>query len=272
MIVEKLACVKFLAGLEPGHLSDLATRMEERSVPEGHILIKEGEIAPGLFLVLDGGVRLGVRDDLQQRVPLEDLKPGDIFGELSLLSDEPSFIQATAAKNSRVALLEREDFQTFLQQFPEATLAIFEILARRTVRLERAIRRGQSRDVNKLDAENVSMGDRVADGFAALIGSWPFIIVQSGVLALWVFFNVIGWVKAWDPYPFILLNLALSFQAAYAGPIIMMSQNRQGDKDRLAAEVDHQVNVKAETELALLFHRIDDLEERLETHLRSGGR
>lgn len=270
MIPEKLARAKFLAGLEPDHLEDLASRMEERVVSAGHILFKEGEVAPGLFLVLEGGVRLSVRDDLQQRVPLEDLETGDVFGELSLFAEEPSFIQATAQGNARVALLEREDFQAFLHQSPSATLVIFEILARRTVRLEHAIRRGKSRDINKLDAEKLSLGDRVADSFAALIGSWPFIIVQSLILALWVFFNVIGWVKAWDPYPFILLNLALSFQAAYAGPIIMMSQNRQGDKDRLAAEVDHQVNLKTETELALLYQRIDDLEERLKTHLRAG--
>lgn len=271
MLPDKLARVTLLQGLAPDHLVDLASRMEERVVSSGQTLVKEGEVTPGLFLILDGQVDLTVRNDLAQPVVLETLEPGGLFGELSLVAEEPSFIWATAQKSTRVALLEREDFRSFLEESPVGALAILEILGRRTVRLEHAIRRGQSRDVHKLDAAHLSLGDRVADGFAALIGSWPFIIVQSVILALWVLLNIAGWVKAWDPYPFILLNLALSFQAAYAGPIIMMSQNRQGDKDRLAAEVDHKVNVKAETELALLFHRIDDLEARLENHLRKSG-
>lgn len=271
MLPDKLARVKLFEGLALDHLVDLASRMEERVVSSGHALVKEGEVSPGLFLILDGQVDLTVRDGLSQPVLLETLESGGMFGELSLVAEEPSFIWATAQTTTRVALLEREDFRSFLEQSPVGALAILEILGQRTLRLEHAIRRGQSRDVHKVDAAKLSLGDRIADGFAALIGSWPFIIVQSITLGVWVLLNAIGWVKPWDPYPFILLNLALSFQAAYAGPIIMMSQNRQGEKDRLAAEVDHKVNVKAETELALLFHRIDDLEERLERHLRGRG-
>ena len=94
-----------------------------------------------------------------------------------------------------------------------------------------------------------------------VLGSWRFIIIQSFVLAIWVVLNLVGWIKAWDPYPFILLNLALSFQAAYAAPIIMMSQNRQQDIDRKAAENDYRINVKAELEIELLHHKLDKLRE-----------
>ena len=96
---------------------------------------------------------------------------------------------------------------------------------------------------------------------AAIIGSWPFIIIQSCLLAAWVTLNVIAWIRHWDPYPFILLNLALSFQAAYAGPFILMSQNRQQDIDRRKAETDYQVNVKAELEIELLHQKLDALKE-----------
>ena len=95
----------------------------------------------------------------------------------------------------------------------------------------------------------MTLGQRLADRIASIMGSWPFIIVQSILLFFWVTANVIGWVRHWDPYPFILLNLTLSFQAAYAAPIIMMSQNRQEAKDRLRAEHDYEVNVKAELEI-----------------------
>jgi uncharacterized membrane protein len=106
---------------------------------------------------------------------------------------------------------------------------------------------------------DVSVGQKVADAVAAIIGSWPFIIVQSVLMALWVTLNVIAWMRHWDPYPFILLNLALSFQAAYAGPYILMSQNRQQDIDRRKAETDYQVNVKAELEIELLHEKLDAL-------------
>ena len=99
------------------------------------------------------------------------------------------------------------------------------------------------------------------DETAAIIGSWPFIIIQSCLLAAWVTLNVIAWIRHWDPYPFILLNLALSFQAAYAGPFILMSQNRQQDIDRRKAETDYQVNVKAELEIELLHEKLDALKE-----------
>jgi uncharacterized membrane protein len=109
--------------------------------------------------------------------------------------------------------------------------------------------------------DGMTLGQRVADTVAATIGSWPFIIVQSVLMALWVSLNVFAWIHHWDPYPFILLNLALSFQAAYAGPFILMSQNRQQDIDRRKAETDYQVNVKAELEIELLHQKLDALKE-----------
>ena len=120
-------------------------------------------------------------------------------------------------------------------------------------------RRGE-RDLNKRYQASLSLGQRVADTVAATMGSWPFIIVQSILLAGWIVLNVTELIfRAWDPYPFILLNLALSFQAAYAAPIIMMSQNRQAAKDRMEAELDLQTNLKAETLIEELHGSLDQL-------------
>jgi uncharacterized membrane protein len=107
----------------------------------------------------------------------------------------------------------------------------------------------------------LTVGQRIADTVAAAMGSWPFIITQSVILMFWVALNVTAYVQRWDPYPFILLNLALSFQAAYAAPFIMMSQNRQQDIDRRSTEHDHQINIKAELEIELLHQKIDELRE-----------
>ena len=105
-------------------------------------------------------------------------------------------------------------------------------------------------------------GQKVADAVATVMGSWSFIIVQSVILFVWITANLVGAIRGWDPYPFILLNLALSFQAAYAAPVIMMNQNRQQDIDRKAAENDYRINVKAELEIELLHEKIDQLRER----------
>ena len=114
---------------------------------------------------------------------------------------------------------------------------------------------------NEAVKEQLTLGQQVADGVAAVMGSWNFIIVQSVILFFWVLLNLMAWMEHWDPYPFILLNLALSFQAAYAAPIIMMSQNRQADIDRKAAENDYKINIKAELEIESLHQKLDQIRE-----------
>jgi uncharacterized membrane protein len=111
----------------------------------------------------------------------------------------------------------------------------------------------------------LSFGQRVADKLTALVGSWHFIIVQSLLLLIWLAANIWAWFGGWDPYPFILLNLVLSFQAAYTAPVIMMSQNRQAALDRRNAENDYKINVKAELEIELLHHKLDLLREQIGT-------
>jgi uncharacterized membrane protein len=125
-------------------------------------------------------------------------------------------------------------------------------LLRRTLRSETAA---------LLGPRELTFGQRIADAVAATMGSWPFIIAQSAILAIWIVLNVTAYIHKWDPYPFILLNLALSFQAAYAAPFSMMSQNRQQDVDRKEAEEDHRINIKAELEIELLHQKIDALRE-----------
>ena len=136
-----------------------------------------------------------------------------------------------------------------------------ETLQETEARIRDAIRRKRpTRDVNALHDTSLTVGQRIADGVAGTMGSWPFILVQSALLAVWIALNVSEVVfRPWDPYPFILLNLMLSFQAAYAAPFIMMSQNRQSAKDRLHAELDLQTNLKAETLIEELHGSLDDL-------------
>jgi len=124
------------------------------------------------------------------------------------------------------------------------------------------------RNVNEAAAQSMTFGERASDAFAATMGSWKFIIIQSVILMIWVMLNVGAYIEHWDPYPFILLNLALSLEAAYAAPIIMMSQNRQAVKDRFAAEEDYHVNTKAEEELKSVMHHLEQQDDLMLDMLR----
>ncbi|MBR0651727.1 DUF1003 domain-containing protein [Roseomonas terrae] len=128
--------------------------------------------------------------------------------------------------------------------------------------LRAAIARARRRRRGRGGRTPISLGERLADVVAATVGSWRFILVQSGLLGAWIAGNAVAGHSAWDPYPFILLNLMLSFQAAYTAPIIMMSQNRSADLDRDRASADYQVNVRAEAEIALLHEKVDLLRQR----------
>jgi uncharacterized membrane protein len=126
----------------------------------------------------------------------------------------------------------------------------------------RLLRQGFRKSQAYRSVRQLTSGQRIADTVATVMGSWTFIICQSIILFVWIVLNITAYVERWDPYPFILLNLALSFQAAYAAPFIMMSQNRQQDIDRKAAEHDYQINIKAELEIELLHQKIDELREK----------
>ena len=137
------------------------------------------------------------------------------------------------------------------------------VAERRLLKELRDLRRGlrAQADADKA-GDKLTVGQIVADWVADNMGSWRFIIIQSAILVLWIVANVTAYIQKWDPYPFILLNLALSFQAAYAAPFIMMSQNRQQEIDRKKAESDYSVNIKAELEIELLHQKIDELREK----------
>src|SRR6476659_8393849 len=126
----------------------------------------------------------------------------------------------------------------------------------------RSLRQGFRKSQAYRNVRQLTSGQRIADTVAAVMGSWTFIICQSIILFVWIVLNITAYVERWDPYPFILLNLALSFQAAYAAPFIMMSQNRQQDVDRREAANDYRINVKAELEIELLHEKIDELRDK----------
>ena len=244
-------------------LRGIHTLMTAHTYPPGQVILSDGELGDTFHVVLDGHVQVIVPDATDHDLIVDEVGAGGFFGELSMLTAESPVVRVQTLDRVATLALDRSAFYMFLQQYPHAALELLMVLGQRLHRVERLLQHSVSRNVNELADEQLTLGQRIADKFASTMGSWRFIIAQSCFLAVWVLVNLIAWVNHWDPYPFILLNLVLSFQAAYATPIIMMSQNRQADKDRLAAEIDHQVNAKAELEIGLVLSRLADLERRL---------
>lgn len=235
--------------------------MDENTFTPGQTILHEGEENKFFHIVTSGEVEFVITDAGGNELILDTAEEGGFFGELSMLSGGNRFDKVRAKTLVKTLTLDRDEFFNFLTKFPNAAIDVLKILGQRLYKMELLLRRSSSKNVNDVLDSQLTLGQRIADGFAAVMGSWSFIIIQSFLLITWVILNITAWIQHWDPYPFILLNLALSFQAAYAAPIIMMSQNRQSDKDRLAAEIDHDVNVKAEVKISLIMSRLEDLEK-----------
>ncbi len=253
-----LANIPLFSKLSPEQLQDLGALLKTVRVEAQQPIFWIGDVGNDFFIVQHGNVGLTYPDENGKEMVLASLGPGQFFGEISLLDDGPRTATARAQSDCTLLALGRAQFLQFLQRHQTASVLIISVLGhRQRETLERL--RGVT-NANVVSDETLTPGQRIADGFASVMGSWPFIIVQSVILLCWVTLNVMAWVQRWDPYPFILLNLALSFQAAYSAPIIMMSQNRQGTKDRIKADLDYQVNLKAQYEIMQLHQKLDRLE------------
>ncbi|MFT3890532.1 MAG: DUF1003 domain-containing protein [Anaerolineales bacterium] len=238
----------------------------------GQVIIREGETGDLFYVITEGRAEVIIRDAAGSDVILHEAGPGDFFGELSMLTNEPRSARIRAVENLTTLALERDEFFNFLRSHTSAAIDVLVELGGRLRENDAVLRRMASRNVNEVEEEQMTAGQRIADKVADAIGSWPFIIIQTVILTIWITVNVVAVLvyktELWDKYPFILLNLMLSFQAAYSGPVIMMSQNRQSAKDKLAAEIDHEVNAKAELEINNLMRHIEELELHLEEQHR----
>lgn len=260
--------VALFSEMDEQEVAGIRAIMDELKFKAGQTIVREGDAGDLFHIITEGEVQVTILDAKGNTIVLNDLGPGGFFGELSMLSREPRSARVSAITNVTTLALERDEFFDFLQRKPSAAIDVLIELGGRLHAMDAILRHSVSRNVNEVDEESLTLGQRIADAVAETMGSWPFIIVQSTILAIWISLNVTAWVNHWDPYPFILLNLTLSFQAAYAAPFIMMSQNRQASKDRIAAEIDHQVNEKAELEVGLLLKRIGDLEQLVDENQR----
>jgi CRP/FNR family transcriptional regulator, cyclic AMP receptor protein len=267
---EVLRGVPLFALLDDDEMAVLAAHVEVRTFAPRQRIYRIGDPGERAYVMVSGAVRVTTIDEDHQEVTVDEPHHGEFFGFASMLEQTPHQTTAIAMEETVCVEVDRGDIETLLQRKPLAGMDMLAVLGRQFHTAHQLVRLRSFRNPNEVIEEKETAGERVADSVASFGGSWTFIIIALVTLSIYTVVNIALRDKAWDPYPFILLNLFLSMLAAIQAPIIMMSQNRQDKKDRVRSEMDYEVNRRAESEiqgLARKFHlladKIEDLEELL---------
>jgi CRP/FNR family transcriptional regulator, cyclic AMP receptor protein len=264
-----LGRVPLFKGLPEEDLTALADHMTRRPVQAGEAVFAKGDAGGSMYVVLSGNLRIFVPGAQPQDadVTLSELNPGDFFGEMALLDDEPRLASVAAAASSELAELTRENLLAFLQGSGHAAIVMLAEMSRRLRSTTQMLTHPAARDINQEIDRALTWGERLADKVAQWNGSWIFITVLGGLTGAWILVN--GVLHApFDAYPYEFFNLFLAILVAVQGPLIMMSQNRQAHKDRLRSEIDFRVNLKNEVGIEQVLREL----AKIKTELRRAGR
>jgi uncharacterized membrane protein len=265
---ELLAEISFFEFLNEDDRRALAEVIDHVSLEEGRVLFEVGEPGDELYVVRAGEVELFVKDTVGQKISLHTARAGDIFGELALLDDEPRSATAVALAPTSLLVLDRGDLSLLFQKKPDAALAMLAALSSMTRKADRLLQTRVSRNANEETEEHLGILQRIADGLAWFSGSMPFLISHTVWFAIWISLNTFILPKdpttgerGFDPFPFGLLTMIVSLEAIFLACFVLISQNRQAQKDKVRADIEYEVNIKAELEVAHLHEKTDRIQE-----------
>jgi uncharacterized membrane protein len=261
---EVLKNVPLFSLLDDDELAVLAAQVELRTFAPRERIYKIGEPAPQAYVLISGKVRVTTVDQDHQEVVVDEPGERDFFGFASMLEQTPHQTNAHALDESACVEVSRDDIAILIQRKPHAGMDLLATLGRQFHASQTLVRSRANRNPNDVIEEKTTLGESIADAVARFGGSWTFIILFAILLTAYASTNVVLGRNAWDPYPFILLNLFLSMLAAVQAPVIMMSQNRQDAKDRVRGELDFDVNRRAESEIQNLSRKLSQLDEKID--------
>jgi uncharacterized membrane protein len=274
----ELKHVPLFALLDDDEIAVLAAQVDLKTFAPRQRIYKIGDPGKHAYILLAGNVQVSTVDEDHQEVLVDQPGHGQFFGFASMLEQTPHQTSALAMEETTCVEISRDDIATLLQRKPLAGMDMLTVLGHQFHASQQLVRLRASRNANDVIEEEYTFGEHIADKVASFGGSWAFIILFAAVLIVYTCINVGLRGRAWDPYPFILLNLFLSMLAAIQAPVIMMSQNRQDKKDRLRSELDFAVNRRAEAEiqnlsrkLNLLTDKFCDLDDLLRERLPSSA-
>jgi len=255
--------VPLFALLDDDETAVLASQVEMKTFAPRQRIYKINDHGGRGYILVSGKVRVTTVDEDHQEVIVDEPSHGDFFGFASMLDDTPHQTNATAAEHTVCIEVDRHDISVLLERKPMAGMDMLSVLGRQFHASQQLIRLRSTRNPNVVIEQEATIGDRVADTVAGFGGSWAFILSFLAALVLYTIISLNMGSRSWDPYPFILLNLFLSMLAAFQAPVIMMSQNRQDEKDRLRSELDFDVNRRAESEIKQLAAKVNQLGEQI---------
>jgi uncharacterized membrane protein len=261
---EALQEIPLFSAMDAQEIASVCALMDRQIYAPGEVIMRQGEPGEHFYVIVQGEVRFSVQDAEGRELVIDEVGVGGFFGELSMLTGEPRSARVKAIGEVVTLALNRDEFFNFLQRQPHAAIDVLTVLGQRLHRTDTLLRQSVSRNVNELVEEQSTLTQRMADAIADFSGSMPFLIGNAIWFGAWILWNQ-PWFPGFDfdPFPFGLLTMIVSLEAIFLSIFVLISQNRQATKDRLAAEIDHQVNTKAEVEIGLVLHRLDDLEESL---------
>jgi len=259
-----LRSVPLFALLDDDEIAVLAAQVELKNFTARERIYKHGDPGGQAYVLISGQVRVTTVDEDQQEVIVSEPTRGEFFGFASMLEQIPHQTSAIALEELSCIEVSRDDITVLLQRKPNAGMDLLTALGRQLHATQELARMRATRSANELIETEATFGERIADHVARFGGSWTFIIAFGVLMVIYTSINIGLGAKAWDPYPYILLNLFLSMLAALQAPVIMMSQNRQDTKDRLRGELDFDVNRRAASDIQGLARKLNLLDEKID--------
>jgi CRP/FNR family transcriptional regulator, cyclic AMP receptor protein len=277
-----LASVPFFQYLDDHEREVLARQIDDVKLPAGQVVFEVDDPGGTMYVIRHGSVEVFFKDDTGERIVLETPGPGEVFGELSFLDGGARSASVVVVEDLEALAVDRDDLNQLLRIHPDAGLDIIAAMGHRLRRTVELLRHTASRNVNAEMADRRSQIERVADWIAAFSGSITFLMLHVVIFAVWILLNV-NWLPGWkppmfDPFPFGLLTMVVSLEAIILSVFVLLSQNRQVAKDRIRGDIEYEINLKAELEVAHLHEKVDRLHaetcrrlEDLHRHVKTAG-
>lgn len=260
--VTLLSGIDFFELLQEQDRLELANVVDAVKLNTGEVLFQAGEPGDSLFIVRSGSIELFIKDTVGQKIVLTIAEQGRLFGELSLLDSGPRTATAVALSETELLVLDRDDLLLLFQKRPDAALSMLAAMSAMTRQADELLRTRVSRNVNEEMEEHSTALQRVADWIAWFSGSMPFLIINGGWFLVWILVNTFRTgIPQFDPYPFQFLTMIVSLEAIFLSCFVLVSQNRQAEKDRVRSDIEYEVNIKAELEVAHLHEKTDRIYE-----------
>jgi len=261
--------VAFFHLLGADERTELAALLGEARFEAGATVFEAGDPGDRMYVVCSGAVELAATDNLGQKIVLMTARPGDIFGELSLLDEGPRTATATVLQACELLVLDRRALQLFFQRKPDAALDMLAEMGRRIRTTTLRLRQAATRNANEAIAEKRTSVERATDWVAAFTGSLAFLAIHATIFTAWIGWNELAGRLAFDPFPYGLLTMAVSLEAIFLSVFVLISQNRQAAKDRIRSDIEYEVNVRAELEVSHLHEKVDHLNASLLARLHA---